>query len=223
MKKVLFQLILAVLAVSSCATAKYYGGFTPEAARQDMVLLGPVSSIYYLDEKSHASFNDTLSVISETLIAGLVDELRIPVSGRVELNDDEKEEAAAFFKYLDGPEAKHRDTFAIPGVLDEAIEAQGCRYGLLLIARGMTRDIKGYRKDVAKGVFLGIATTLLTLGTVTMYSTPKKASSELFALVLDAETNRVVFYNTNGPQSTDPLQANPVSGQLSGLLKDYMK
>ena len=140
-----------------------------------------------------------------------------------ELMLDAREEAAAFFKYLDGPEAKHRDTFAIPGVLDEAIEAQGCRYGLLLIARGMTRDIKGYRKDVAKSVFLGIATTLLTLGTVTMYSTPKKASSELFALVLDAETNRVVFYNTNGPQSTDPLQANPVSGQLSGLLKDYMK
>ena len=50
MKKTLFLLVLVVLAVSSCATARYYGGFTPENARQDMALMGPVSSIYYLDE-----------------------------------------------------------------------------------------------------------------------------------------------------------------------------
>ena len=53
MKKTLFLLVLVVLAVSSCATARYYGGFTPENARQDMALMGPVSSIYYLDEKGY--------------------------------------------------------------------------------------------------------------------------------------------------------------------------
>ena len=98
MKKTLFLLVLVVLAVSSCATARYYGGFTPENARQDMALMGPVSSIYYLDENYNESFNDTLSIISETLITRLVDEMGVPVSGRIELNDDEKEEAFAFLR-----------------------------------------------------------------------------------------------------------------------------
>ena len=83
MKKTLFHLILVALAVSSCATARYYGGFMPEKVGQDMALVGPVSAIYYLDEKNHESFNDTLSTFSETLITNLIDEMGVPVSGRI--------------------------------------------------------------------------------------------------------------------------------------------
>ena len=147
MKKTPFHLILVALAVSSCATARYYGGFMPEKVGQDMALVGPVSAIYYLDEKNHESFNDTLSTFSETLITNLIDEMGVPVSGRIELNDDEKEEAFAFLRYLSDQDDRRLDLFPIPGVLDEALEAQGYRYGLLLVARGMTRDAKEYAKE----------------------------------------------------------------------------
>jgi len=223
MKKALFQLVLAVLAVSSCATAKYYGGFTPETVKQDMVLLGPVSSIYYLDEKNHESFNDTLSTFSETLIASLIDEMGVPVSGRIELNEDEKEEAFAFMRFLVEKDRKHLDKFPIPGILDETLEAEGYRYGLVLVARGMTRDAKGYAKDALKGALLGVATAILTLGTMVMYTTPNPYSSQYYAAILDAETDTVVFYNSIGPKEKHPLHADPVRKELAKLLKDFLK
>ena len=198
MKKTLFHLILVALAVSSCATARYYGGFMPEKVGQDMALVGPVSAIYYLDEKNHESFNDTLSTFSETLITNLIDEMGVPVSGRIELNDDEKEEAFAFLRYLSDQDDRRLDLFPIPGVLDDA-------------------------KDALKGALLGVATAILSMGTFVMYSTADPYSSEFYAVVLDSETNKTVFYNLTGPQEKHPLRPDPVRKQLNNLLKDFLR
>ena len=223
MKKTLFHLILVALAVSSCATAKYYGGFTRESAREDMALMGPVSCIYYLDEKNHESFNDTLSAFSETLVANLVDELGVPVTGRIELNDDEKSETFDLMHYLASSKAKKQEFFPIPGLLDRALEEEGHRYGLLVFAEGMTRDKKGYTKDAVKGAFITLATAILTLGTAVMVTTPEMYSSRVYAAVLDSETDQVVFFNVRNPEETHPLRPDPVREQLSKLLKDFLK
>ena len=223
MKKTLFHLLLVALAVSSCATAKYYGGFTPEAARQDMALLGPVSCIYYLDDKNQESFSDTLSTFSETLIASLVDELGVPVSGRIELDADQKEEAVAYVRFLTAQNPKQRGEFRIPDILDQALEAQGSRYGLLVFAEGMTRDKKGYTKDAVKGALISVATAILTLGTAVMVTTPEMYSSRIYAAVLDSEKDQVVFFNVRNPEETHPLRPDPVRKQLKKLLKDYLK
>ena len=223
MKKTLFLLVLVALAVSSCATARYYGGFAPEAARQDMVLMGPVSAIFYLDEDNQEIFSDSLSTVSETMIAGLVNGMGMPISDRIELNDDQKEEAAAYLRYLLAQKPKNRDLFPIPDLLDEVLEAQGSRYGLILFARGMTRDVKGYRKELARDVLVSVATAVLTLGTAVAIVTPNRYSSQIMAAVLDSETDRLVFFNTKNPQETDPLNLGPVHDQLSKLLKDFLK
>ena len=222
MKKTLFQLILVALAVSSCATARYYGGFTPEAARQDMVLLGPVSNIYYLDRNNRESFDDSLSTVSEALVAGLVHQLGVPVSGRIELDVDQKEEAAAYMRYLAAQNPKHRDLYAIPGLLDDALEAQGCRYGLLLFTQGMTRDSKGLAKEVARDVLLSVATAVLTMGSAVMIGSSMSYSFQAFAAVLDAETNQIVFYNLTELKEKHPLRQDAVRDQLRSVLKDFL-
>ena len=223
MKKTLFLLLLVALAVSSCATARYYGGFTPETARQDMALMGPVSSIYYLDENYNESFNDTLSIISETLITRLVDEMGVPVSGRIELNDDEKEEAFAFLRYLYERDWETLDTFPIPDLLDKALEAQGYRYGLVLVARGMTRDAKEYAKEVALNVLVDVALTVLIPGTAVVPIPSDSCYSQISAAVLDSETDRIVFYNATVPKEKNPLRPGPVQKQLNKLLKDFLR
>ena len=224
MKKTLFHLLLVAMAVSSCATAKYYGGFTPETARQDMALLGPVSCIYYLDDKNQESFSDTLSTFSETLIASLVDELGVPVSGRIELTEDEeKSEVFELMHYLSEQRSNKQKYILIPGVLDRALEEHGCRYGLLVFAEGMTRDKKGYTKDAVKGAFITLATAILTLGAATMIVTPEMYSSRIYAAVLDSEMDQVVFFNVRNPEETHPLRPDPVRKQLRKLLKDYLK
>ena len=223
MKKTLFLLLLVVLAVSSCATARYYGGFTRESAREDMALMGPVSCIYYLDETNHESFSDTLSAFSETLVANLVDELGVPVTGRIELNDDEKSETFDLMHYLAGSKARKQEVFPIPELLDRALEEEGHRYGLLVFAEGMTRDKKGYTKDAIKGAFITLATAILSLGTAVMVTTPEMYSSRIYAAVLDSEMDQVVFFNVRNPEETHPLRPDPVRKQLTKLLKDFLK
>jgi hypothetical protein len=223
MKKTPFHLILVALAVSSCATARYYGGFMPEKVGQDMALVGPVSAIYYLDEKNHESFNDTLSTFSETLITNLIDEMGVPVSGRIELNDDEKEEAFAFLRYLSDQDDRRLDLFPIPGVLDEALEAQGYRYGLLLVARGMTRDAKGYAKDALKGALLGVATAILSMGTFVMYSTADPYSSEFLRCRPGLGNQQDGLLQPDGAAREASASPRPVRKQLNKLLKDFLR
>ena len=223
MKNALLKLFLVALTVSSCATARFYAGFTPEAARQEMVLLGPVSNLYYLDRDHRESFSDSLSTASEELVAGLVSELGVPVSGRLELDAGQKEDAVAFMRHLLSQEPKLRSVIAIPSSMDGALEAQGCRYGLLLFAEGMTRDTKGYVKEAAAGLLLGLATAILTMGAVSVYSTPEAYESQVCAAVLDAQDDRVVFYNMSRPQERHPLRPGHVRRQLSSVLKDFLK
>lgn len=223
MKKTLFLLLLVTLAVSSCATVRYYGGFTPETAGNDMVLMGPTSYQYYLDRDRQESFSDSLSALSETLIAGLVDQLGVPVSGRIDLDTDQKEEAAAYIRYLASRDPKERDQYRIPDILDQALEAEGCRYGLLLFAQGMTRDSKGYAKEVTKSALIAVATAVLSLGTMTMYPSADHFASQIFAAVLDAETDRLVFYNMTKPEEVHPLHPGPVRDELRAVLKDFLK
>ena len=134
-----------------------------------------------------------------------------------------KEAAAAYLRYLLAQKPKNRDLFPIPDLLDEVLEAQGSRYGLILFARGMTRDVKGYRKELARDVLVSVATAVLTLGTAVAIVTPNRYSSQIMAAVLDSETDRLVFFNTKNPQETDPLNLGPVHDQLSKLLKDFLK
>lgn len=223
MKNTLFLLLLVALAVSSCATARYYGGFTRESARENMALMGPVSCIYYLDETNHESFSDTLSAFSETLVANLVDELCVPVTGRIELNDDEKAETFDLMHYLASSKARKQEAFPIPELLDHALEEEGHRYGLLVFAEGMTRDKKGYTKDAIKGAFITLATAILSLGTAVMVTTPEMYSSRIYAAVLDSEMDQVVFFNVRNPEETHPLRPDPVRKQLTKLLKDFLK
>ncbi len=223
MKKLrLLALLGLVLAFSSCSTARFYSGFSADTASQGMILLGPSALHFYLDEKNQASLNDSLSFETQELLASLVSSKSLPVTRRVQLDSAQHVEAAAFMDYLKGQTKMRQKNSPIPTALDELLEAEGERYGLLLFAEGMSRDRKGYKKAVTKGALLGLATAILTLGAATTYSVPVKTYSGIYAAVLDAETNQIVFYNFNEAERS-PLDPGSVSEQLERMLAKLRK
>ena len=218
----LLFLPLCAFLLASCGTARYFAGFKPEEAKGNMALVGPASCIYYLDKDNRESYDDSLSLVSQTMITNLVDELGIPVSGQFQLDSVQKEEAVAFMRYLVTYNPKQLGFLPIPELLDEVLETGGARYGLLVYAEGMTRDGKGLLKEVAKDVLLGTMATVLSGGAVVASGSAAIYASNLYAAVLDAQTNRIVFYNQS-PQEGHPLKPNQVRKQLSSLLKDFLK
>ena len=223
MKKVhLFLLLSLVLTLSSCGAARYYAGFTPGAAKEGMVALGPCSVQYYIDKQNKEAYDDSLSTASESLIATIVEELNLPVTQRVQLDSVQKEEAIAFMRFITAQDKELRGDYPIPDLFDELLESKGERYGLLIYADGMTRDSKGFAKEVAKGVLLGVATAVLTMGTMSVYGTSVSCVSHIYVAILDSETDRVVFYNSSVPQESHPLKHNPVRMQLEDIFKDFL-
>ena len=224
MKKVhLFLLLSLVLTLSSCGAARYYAGFTPGAAKEGMVVLGPSSVQYYIDKQNKEAYDDSLSTASESLIATVLEELNLPVTQRVQLDSVQKEEAIAFMRFITAQDKELRGDYPIPDLFDELLESKGERYGLLIYADGMTRDTKGFAKEVAKGVLLGVATAVLTMGAMSVYGTPVSSVSHIYVAILDSETDRVVFYNSSVPQESHPLKHNPVRMQLEDIFKDFLK
>ena len=224
MKKVhLFLLLSLVLTLSSCGAARYYAGFTPEAAKKGMVVLGPSSVQYYIDKQNKEAYDDSLSTASESLIATIVEELNLPVTQRVQLDSVQKEEAIAFMRFITAQDKELRGDYPIPDLFDELLESKGERYGLLIYADGMSRDTKGFAKEVAKGVLLGVATAVLTMGAMSVYGTPVSSVSHIYVAILDSETDRVVFYNSSVPQESHPLKHNSVRMQLEDIFKDFLK
>ena len=223
MKKVhLFLLLSLVLTLSSCGAARYYAGFTPGAAKEGMVVLGPSSVQYYIDKQNKEAYDDSLSTASESLIATILEELNLPVTQRVQLDSVQKEEAIAFMRFITAQDKELRGDYPIPDLFDELLESKGERYGLLIYADGMTRDTKGFAKEVAKGVLLGVATAVLTMGAMSVYGTPVSSVSHIYVAILDSETDRVVFYNSSVPQESHPLKHNPVRMQLEDIFKDFL-
>ena len=224
MKKAHILLLLSlVLTLSSCGAARYYAGFTPEAAKKGMVVLGPSSVQYYIDKQNKEAYDDSLSTASESLIATVLEELNLPVSQRVQLDSVQKEEAVAFMRFITAKDKKLRGDYPIPGLFDELLESKGQRYGLLIYADGMSRDTKGYAKEVAKDVLLGVATAVLTMGTMSVYGTSVYCVSHIYVAILDSDTDRVVFYNSSVPRESHPLKPNPVRKQLEDVFKDFLK
>ena len=211
--------VLAALLLSSCGSSKFYSGVTQEDLSEGMVLLGPTSTIVYLDKNNNSTYDDSLSTVSENLIAKLTPELGVPVKDRIPLDDVQEEEAIAFMNFILSRNANIRGDIPISSDLDSLIEASGYRYGLLIVADGMVRDPKGLIKQAAVSLLVGIVVAIVSLGSVVMYSDIEAESSSAHLVVLDSYTDRIVFFNANGPYENNPL----VESDLTRLLKQLYK
>ena len=218
-----FVLLCLIVTLSSCGPTRFYAGFTPTEVMHGMALLGPLSEQYYIDKQNYEAYSDSLSLVSESLITSYVEEI-LPITQRVQLNQIETEEAIAFMDFITSQKQKMRGEYPIPVALDDLLELRGERYGLLICAYGMTRDIKGYAKDVAKGLLVGIATAVLTMGAASMYGIPVNYYSNIYAAILDSETDRIVFYNLHGQGAEiNPIQPVPVMRQLDSIFRDFLE
>ncbi len=213
--------VAAVAALTSCATARFYSGFTPAAAGE-MVLLGPVSTQFYIDANDKEFYSDSLSMASEELLSDVTVRLGMPVKEIFPLDSLQMEETVGFMRYLDAASEQKVGEAPIPSALDELLEAEGYRYGLLMYAEGMTRDRSRYVKDAVGSTLLSVFIAVATLGLIVPYAIPVAHTSAIYAAVLDSETNRVVFFNWSGPREVSPLEEKHVRSQLADIFRDFI-
>ena len=97
-----------------------------------MAMLGPVSTQFYIDKNGKESFSDSLSVFSEQMLADLTVQMGMPVEQIFVLDSLQMEEVVGFVRFLQSSSKKKMGEAPIPAVLDDILEGEGYRYGLLL-------------------------------------------------------------------------------------------
>jgi hypothetical protein len=177
------------------------------------------SYISFIAKGNRTMHNDSISAISKTLFSEtLAANPKIPVTAAIVVADTsvllrvEKE-----VNYLLSVADKKRDItrMKITPVLDSLLESEGKRFGLLTVTTGFSRAPGNYDTEVTKGAAIGI----LTLGMY--YQVPVKATSTMYAMVVDAKENNIAFFKKVSNLDKEPLDKAVLTKQVHQLFNGY--
>jgi hypothetical protein len=219
MKRVVFFCCGMLVVLSSCVNTKpLTSAVLPEEVR-DIQKFETISKITFIEQGNQGDFNERMSAEAKGIFTDLLTSYKeIPIAGKISVTDTvlqnqlEKE-----IQFLCSVAAIRRSIkeLKITPLLDSLLETGGHRFGLLTITTGFTRSKANYRAQVLEGA----ATGLLTLG---MYSqTPIRASSSVYAMIVDAQDENIAFFKVSYLQDEEPLEREVYKGHIIKIFQGY--
>lgn len=213
-------LILCCLLLPSCTTTKPLTSNVKPAEISDLKLLEPYSYISMIKKGNKGQLDDSISLISKQLVCKVLENFKgqIPLTGEIILPDtaiNRKLEKEYEYLLLTADKTKNISNLKITPALDEILEANETRFGMIVISAGFTRAKGNYGKEIAKGAALGI----LTLGMY--YQTPVKAYSTVYAMIVDSQEDNITFYRKSFLQNIEPLDQSALIKQYKKLFEGY--
>ena len=217
---------IAVLAISaflafSCATAKYSAGVSPEVM-EPMAVIEPIADIYYLQDSYHsAEFSSELSVKSSEVLAQAIKSV-FPQAKDVLMADmsDTPDDVVKQIVWINSFIPANSNV-PVPPAIRRLLLQEGYRYGVLAFHTGFTMNPKSYRRELALGLTLGIATALITLGYLTLYSVPQRYGSDIYLMVVDAQEDKILFFEHPGQSESDPLSLKHLTKRLARMMRHF--
>ena len=226
MKRVKLFLWVAILC-TSCSTSKFLTSDVKSVEVTEVLKIEPFSYISLIESGNKGVFNDSISsstkiVLNESLEA-FREKLRLS-SGEVVISDSlerEKLEKELSFLILSADRNRNIKNLPITPLIDSLLTANEKRFGLFIVQSGFTRAKGNYGGQVAKGVGMGILTGVLTMGMVSVYQTPIKSNSTLYAMIIDNQNKSVAFYNKSVLQDKEPTDKENIMKQLNKIFEKY--
>lgn len=210
-------LALLLLSLVSCS---YRFAADMDKKPEDVALILPYSRIYYADGHEIA-YDDSLSALHQGKIVAALADIDLSVKDTINVVGLPGQE------YLDGEimslvnvVPKNLTGARVPPAIASLLKERGDRYGLILFSEGLAWNRKAYSNAVWKGAFLGVATAILTLGTIAFYSIPEDEATHIYAMLVDVYSDKVVFFNKVS-KSGNPMKDERVAAALEKLFKKY--
>ncbi len=213
-------LISACIFLSACATPKMLTSDIKSEEITDLKLLEPYSYISMIKKGNKGEIDDSVSNISKNLNINILKNFdsRLPITGEIVLADTEiNKTLEKEFEYLvlTADRSKNLNDLKITPTLDQILEENNTRFGLIIINTGFTREKGNYGKEIAKGVAVG----LLTLGAY--QQTPIKAHSTIYAMIVDSKEDNIAFFRKSTKQNVEPLEQSVLTDQYKDIFKGY--
>jgi len=223
-----FVLIATVLLSASCSTYHYVS--EDAASVDDITLILPYSRVFYID-KDGESYDEKLSVEQQKILTGLLYGMGLPIVDTLNVvglpNQKDLDEEISFLPAINPKEVGNLNS---DGPVDKLLEKNGARYGLIIFSEGFVKDKSLYKSEVAKTLIVGIVGGLVgaaiggALGGsgigMSYVATPGWAyGSSLYAMLIDTQTDKVLYYNRVNPEERNPMKSETLASQLEKLLK----
>lgn len=218
MKKILLLSIFFFL-LTSCVTNKFINKSVKASEIRDVAYFEPLSYVSLIEKGNKTIFNDSLSEVSKNLLDSIIQtnqnfstSKKIVLLNSILKNKVEVELNSLMVGII--------RTNKIEGVrlttsIDSILKANKQRFALATVTSGFGRKKGNYGGQVAKAMGIGI----LTLG---MYAPiPIKSSSSLFTMILDSETNSVVYFSKSTPSEQSPTVRKTMEKNYKELYKGY--
>jgi hypothetical protein len=211
--------ILSILIFSSCTTSKILkSGVQPDEIAE-LQYIEPFSYISMIEKGNKPILNDSVSLISKNILLKTVGDLkgRLPVTGEMFVSDltlRSKLEKEIEFLCLSADRQKAITNIKITPTIDSLLTSKGKRFGLITVSTGFTRTRKNYVNQTLKGGAIGI----LTLGMI--YTTPIKAYSTIYVMIVDANEDNIAFYRKSFLQN-EPLDEKGLARQFKDIFDKY--
>lgn len=223
-----FVLIATVLLSASCSTYHYVS--EDAASVDDITLILPYSRVFYID-KDGESYDEKQSVEQQKILTGLLYGMGLPIKDTLNVvglpNQKDLDEEISFLPAINPKEVGNLNS---DGPVDKLLEKAGARYGLIIFSEGFVKDKALYKSEVAKTLIVGIVGGLVgsaiggALGGsgigLSYVATPGWAyGSSLYAMLIDTQTDKVLYYNRVNPEERNPMKSETLASQLEKLLK----
>lgn len=196
-KRIKLAAIAAVALISgACSTSRYVAESSPVI--DEITLVAPYCRVNVLERDGKFYYSDSLSFIGEMLIDASIESRGLPIR-KVTTVVGRSNQAALDRDYesiVDFQPGNLSNT-RIPSTLHAFLTTNSTRYALMVYSEGFVRSNPH---------------AVLGEGQI-------RYASDIYMLLADVRTGRVVYFNRSRPEEADPLSAKMIARRVNTLLE----
>jgi hypothetical protein len=217
--RIIFLFLLATQFIS-CTSVRYLTSDVKPNEITGLQRFETYANLNLIEKGNRAYYNDSISAESKAVFLKALKMYndRIPLTGEIILTDTiikNRIEREMEFLCLTADRQRSIINLKITPTIDSLLEKQNKRFGLITITTGFTRGRGNYGGQIAKGAAMGI----LTLGMY--YQVPIKASSTLYAMIVDSQNNNIAFFKKSVFSDKEPLDIDVLKDQIYNIFVGY--
>ena len=216
----LFIMLSLIMLTASCSVSKIANHEVSPAEIKEISWFEPVSFIALIEKGNQQTVNDSLSSICTALLDSIMNDHKVRRNMRkIEVEDPmikSRLQNEVTFLIQTAAQSRKLNGIKLTPTIDSLLKANNQRFAIATVASGFGRKAGNYGNQLAKGIGVGI----LSLGMVV--PVPNKSNLSLFAIIMDAERNEVIYYCRTLPVEKSPTDKKVIYERYANLFNGYL-
>ena len=227
-----FPLLGIALLACACGSARYTASGVSLDDIDQFALLHPYAYVKAYDAHNKVYYDGPDSKIATNMITGIIESERFPFTETIPVAyEDDQTDDLSWITNLPWVDAKKTDRLRVPKDFTRLIKESGCRYGVVVYARGFIRSREALQREAilrgASMILNSLVEERTGVRNVTNSAYNVKSApygNDMYLAVIDAEEERVVYFVKEiSPFYSHPTNGHDVNALVHKVLKPFVR